>query len=499
MEYQVREDVRLLTLSGHVGFDSLPRQLIRKALARGFSFNILCVGETGIGKSTLMNTLFNTVFETDECGHFEGRVRLLPRTYSLQECNVRLRLTIVDAAGFGDQLDRDCGPVVDYVDEQLEGYLQEELKIQRRLWDYRDTRVHACIYFLTPTVHALKAVDLETMKRLHAKVNVIPVIAKADTLTRDELPRFKSRVLSELARHGVRIYQCPTDDEAVAEANADLNARLPFAVVGSTERVPLGGLLVRGRSYPWGVVQVDDHSHCDSGRLRELLIGVNMEDLREQTHQCHYERYRRQKLEGLGFQDDAGHEALRREQAAEMRRQERLLRQELTSRAREVEAQVKEKERELSERFEELKRILQEEKGKVEEKRRQLEEDKNAFNYHRAAVEAMRAMQEQAMQEQAMQEQAMQAQAMQEQAMQEQAMQAQAMQEQAMQEQAMRAIQEQAMRAQAIQEQAMRAQAMQEQAMRAQTLQAQVMHAQAMRAAPQQSTPKKDKGKDRKQ
>ena len=55
--------MRGLNLTGHVGFDSLPDQLVNKATSQGFCFNILCIGETGIGKSTLMNTLFNTSFE----------------------------------------------------------------------------------------------------------------------------------------------------------------------------------------------------------------------------------------------------------------------------------------------------------------------------------------------------------------------------------------------------------------------------------------------------
>lgn len=64
-------------------------------------------GETGIGKSTLMNTLFNTTFETEEASHYESAVRLRPRTYDLQESNVHLKLTIVDAVGFGDQINKD--------------------------------------------------------------------------------------------------------------------------------------------------------------------------------------------------------------------------------------------------------------------------------------------------------------------------------------------------------------------------------------------------------
>ena len=35
------------------------------------------------------------------------------------------------------------------------------------------------------------------MRRLHTKVNLIPVIAKADTLTDEEVTLFKQRVRSE--------------------------------------------------------------------------------------------------------------------------------------------------------------------------------------------------------------------------------------------------------------------------------------------------------------
>ena len=37
--------VRALNLTGHVGFDSLPDQLVNKSVSQGFCFNILCVGE----------------------------------------------------------------------------------------------------------------------------------------------------------------------------------------------------------------------------------------------------------------------------------------------------------------------------------------------------------------------------------------------------------------------------------------------------------------------
>lgn len=43
----------------------------------------------------------------------------------------------------------------------------------------------------------LKPIDVECMKRLHHKVNIIPVIGKADTLTRPEIIRNKIKVKND--------------------------------------------------------------------------------------------------------------------------------------------------------------------------------------------------------------------------------------------------------------------------------------------------------------
>ena len=45
----------------------------------------------------------------------------------------------------------------------------------------------------------LRALDVELMKQVHDKVNLIPVIAKADTLTKEELLAFKKRIVEDLA------------------------------------------------------------------------------------------------------------------------------------------------------------------------------------------------------------------------------------------------------------------------------------------------------------
>ena len=295
--------IRNLTLGGHVGFDSLPDQLVNQAVASGFTFNIMCIGETGLGKSTLMDSLFNTSFDSLQANHREPNVKLNSHTYELEESGVKLKLTLCDTVGYGDQVNKEDSfkPIVDYIESQYEAFLQEELKIKRNLNSYHDSRVHACLYFITPNGHGLKSIDLVCMKKLDSKVNIIPIIAKADTINKAELSKFKSKIMSELVNNGVQIYQFPTEEESVAETNKQMNGVLPFAVVGSNDFVKVGNKNVRARQYPWGVVQVENENHCDFTKLREMLIRTNMEDLRDTTHGKHYELYRKDRLKEVPF------------------------------------------------------------------------------------------------------------------------------------------------------------------------------------------------------
>ncbi|GFR27614.1 septin-2B [Trichonephila clavata] len=45
---------------GYVGFANLPNQVHRKSVKKGFEFTLMVVGESGLGKSTLINSLFLT-------------------------------------------------------------------------------------------------------------------------------------------------------------------------------------------------------------------------------------------------------------------------------------------------------------------------------------------------------------------------------------------------------------------------------------------------------
>ena len=77
-----------------------------------------------------------------------------------------------------------------------------------------DTRVHCLLYFLFPSGHGLKPLDLEVMRQLASKVNLLPVISKADSLTQTETKRLKARILEELRAAEIPTYQMDSEEQS---------------------------------------------------------------------------------------------------------------------------------------------------------------------------------------------------------------------------------------------------------------------------------------------
>lgn len=96
-------------------------------------------------------------------------------------------------------------PVIDFIENKYEEYLTAESRVQRKA--ITDSRVHCCLYFIAPSGHGLKPLDVEFMQRLCDKVNIIPVIAKADTMTPEEVALFKKQVSAALTgkRHSKKL------------------------------------------------------------------------------------------------------------------------------------------------------------------------------------------------------------------------------------------------------------------------------------------------------
>ncbi|XP_044038069.1 septin-9 isoform X2 [Siniperca chuatsi] len=250
--------IRGTDLFGYVGIEAVLDQMRSKTMKAGFEFNIMVVGQSGLGKSTLVNTLFKSKVSRKSCTpSYEEKipktVKLHSVSHVIEEKGVKMKLTVIDTPGFGDQINN-----VDW----------------------------------------LRPIDVEFMKRLGKIVSIVPVIAKADTLTIEERQEFKERIRQDLADSGIRVYPQKEYDEDPEERirNDSIRETIPFAVVGTDKEHQVNGNKVLGRKTKWGIIEVENVAHCEFANLRDLLIRSHLQDLKDVTHNIHYETYRVRRL-----------------------------------------------------------------------------------------------------------------------------------------------------------------------------------------------------------
>ncbi|XP_038129433.1 septin-9-like isoform X2 [Cyprinodon tularosa] len=289
----------------YVGIDAILEQMRRKAMKQGFELNLMVVGQSGLGKSTLMNTLFKSKVSRNKSVQ-SGPEERIPKTveiksisHDIEEKGVRMKLTVIDTPGFGDQINNEnCWqPIMKFINDQYEAYLQEEINIDRKK-RIPDSRVHCCIYFIPPTGHCLRPLDVEFMRRLSKVVNIVPVIAKADTLTLEERESFKETIREELRANGIDVYPQKEFDEDAEDRmiNDKIREMIPFAVVGSNQEYQVNGKRLLGRKTKWGTIEVENIAHCEFAYLRDLLIRTHMQNIKDITGSIHYETYRVRRL-----------------------------------------------------------------------------------------------------------------------------------------------------------------------------------------------------------
>ncbi|XP_015786916.1 septin-7 isoform X5 [Tetranychus urticae] len=388
----------------NVGFSDLPNQIHRKTIKKGFEFTLMVVGESELGKSTLVNSMFLTDIYSDE---YPGPSKRLSKTVDVQatkvnlkEKNVNLSLTIVDTPGFGDSLDNTNSwqKISEYIEDRYEEYLNAETKLHRT--HIPDNRVHCCLYFILPRV-TLRAIDIEFMKNLQDKVNIIPIIAKADTLTEEECQQMKKNVMNQIAQHKIRIYEFPDcDDEDDAKLLKQLKARIPFAVVGSNQVVDTpSGERKRARKYPWGTIEIDNLEHCDFIALRMMLIKYFMLDLVDTTNNVHYENYRCRKLSGVGTEKSskdnninplAQMEEERKASEAKLRRLEQEMDHVFETKVKAKEQKLEEMEAEILRFDEQNRKVHEKEVQELADKRAAFEKERDAFEVIAREMEEMR-------------------------------------------------------------------------------------------------------------
>ncbi|KAG8959259.1 cell division control protein [Tulasnella sp. 425] len=100
------------------------------------------------------------------------------------ENGVRLRLNTVDTPSYGDQINNEGG------------------------WDTIIKYIKHSAYLPPPDT----PFDIIVMKKLREVVNVVPIIAKADSLTLEEREVFKNNIRAEIQCKNIRLYPFDTDE-----------------------------------------------------------------------------------------------------------------------------------------------------------------------------------------------------------------------------------------------------------------------------------------------
>lgn len=71
---------------------------------------------------------------------------------------------------------------------------------------------------------SLKPIDIVVLKKLSDVVNVVPVIAKSDSLTLEERLAFKERIKEEFSFHNLKMY--PYDNDELDDEERAVNAQI---------------------------------------------------------------------------------------------------------------------------------------------------------------------------------------------------------------------------------------------------------------------------------
>ncbi|KAL6934146.1 hypothetical protein ACO0OL_002683 [Hanseniaspora opuntiae] len=407
---------------GYVGFANLPKQYHRKSIRQGFEFNLMLVGKDGLGKKTLINTLFNRdlthkeneldstsdeqisrnlseklrrlqLQETategsaqDSPNSDDNSINLKSINTVIEENGVNLRLNVVHTEGFGGYIDNSDAyvPIMKEIHRRYDYYLEQENLISRKLNEFNDPRIHCVLYLIEPNGHGLTDFDLEFCSKISPIANLIPIIAKSDTLkTNDEIEGFKKRILKQLADYNVNYFTPAVYHDDDKESSAyidDLLNKFPLAVMAGTDLDTTGK---RARIYPWGILNVDNPQHSDFTYLKDLLIKQFMEELKEKTSKVLYEEYRSQKLVSLGIKQDNSifkefdpSEKLKEEKSlheAKLSKLESEMKQIFLEKVLEKEKKLQKSENELFLKHKEMKDKLMKQLKALEEKKYQLE------------------------------------------------------------------------------------------------------------------------------
>lgn len=294
----------------------------RKTLRKTINFSLMVVGESGSGRSTFINTLCggNSIVPCSLTADQDTSSRKLTLRHENVEMEDneghKISFNIIDTPNFAYLLDCDADfkLIVDFIRHQYDEVLLEESRVKRNP-RFKDGRIHVLIYMINPTGHGLSQIDIKFLQHVNNLVNLIPVIAKADSLTPKELQLNKKYILEDLDHYGINYYkfneyEYESDyiDDEIIEYNKYLNSLVPFSIIGANtyqenknEDEDTLKLRVLNPAYA-KPINVEMTEYNDFTILKNVLLITHLNEFKDITHDTIYENYRTEALSGKQFQ-----------------------------------------------------------------------------------------------------------------------------------------------------------------------------------------------------
>lgn len=263
----VHNEYSRIEVSPGFGFSAIPEQVRDASIKDGFVFNLLVVGRRGLGSTTLVNSLFSSSLIQ------RGRSDSIATVFNeLIENGIKLSISITTYHG------NDFLKIFKLLDSLNNDYFENEQGLNV---PFEDKRIHAALYLVPGDM--ISQDEIEGIRELSARVNLIPVITKADMFTTEELEHHRTKINEIFKSNGIMFYDYGETEQF----------RFPMAVIASETEYKEDGACVLGRKYPWGFVDIENEKYSDFKRLQRILICECFEDLIYQTDAMFYNRYRR--------------------------------------------------------------------------------------------------------------------------------------------------------------------------------------------------------------
>lgn len=279
-----------------IGISNLPNLLHNDYSFRGCNFNIMVVGSNGLGKTTFLNRLFDTKMiknqPFDVSGDnpywvMESKCNIQTSSFEIRENGFTTRINITEIDGLGDCVDnRDCyKPIIEILEKNFQDY-QEKFKVRTKS-TIDDKRIHVCLYFLEP-ISYIKRPDLETLKQISAHCTIVPIVAKSDLISSDEVLNFKYNIKNILEQNEISFFD---DIENSAEGpfmifsefrNSESNNKNEFVTPGyntqTNDFTTVKRLIIETRAID--LINLTDQ-YYDNFRISRLILNSTDRDIIE--------------------------------------------------------------------------------------------------------------------------------------------------------------------------------------------------------------------------